>query len=286
MCSFGTSLAFLLCSQLLVCYHSSSKFIWKTMAVRFLMDTWGLSPHMTWRLVFPGATISTSLWGKKIELSDQTCLWQLQRGSIPALEQINVCTLLRLRVGPAWTAFVYKAPAQRNIELGLQGTLSHLSIWLFGQEQRLKADLKLNEWYSICLSFCSHTPSLRVILNGTSLGGVSPKFPQRKALSPGGTLTLGVSHYVNASGEVKAESGNNLLGEIGLFKMWADIWFTEELEEMKCVDGDVVSWDIRQWDYSCPPVSDSSLKCGKYGMFKIMSHLLVRWSSQLFEMLN
>lgn len=262
MGSFGTSLAILLCSQLLVCCHCAS--------------------------------VSTGLWGKKIELSGQTCLWQLQRGVVPALDDVTVCTLLRLRFGTAWTAFVYKAPGQRDIELGLQGTLSHLSIWLFGQEQRLKADLRLREWYSICLSWRSREHRLQVIVNAANHAEVSPSSPQPKRLAPGGTLTLGVSHYVDASGEVKAERGNNLLGEIGLFKMWASAWTAEELEEMKCVDGDVVSWDTKQWEYSCPPVKDSSLKCGKYNVgqnkvknkVKIASQMLVRWSSQLFEMLN
>lgn len=215
-------------------------------------------------LVFPGASVSTSLWGKKIELSGQMCMWQLQRGMVPALDNVTVCTLLRLRFGTAWTAFVYRAPGQRDIELGLQGTRSHLSIWLFGQEHRLKADLKVHEWYSICLSWCSHEHRLRVIVNAASHAEVSPSSPQPKRLAPGGTLTLGASHYVDGSGEVKAELGNNLLGEIGVFKMWASSWTAEELENMRCVDGDVVSWDTKQWDYNCPPVTDSSLKCGKY----------------------
>lgn len=212
---------------------------------------------------FSGASVSTSLWGKKIELSGQTCLWQLRHDVVAALDDVTVCTLLRLRFGAAWTAFVYKAPGQREIELGLQGTLCHLSIWLFGQEQRLKADLKLHQWYSICLSWCSHEHRLQVLINASSHAEVSPNSPQPKRLAPGGTLTLGASHYVDTSGEVKAERGNNLLGEIGLFKMWASAWTAEELEKMNCVDGDVVSWDTKQWEYSCPPVSDSSLKCGK-----------------------
>lgn len=219
---------------------------------------------MTCLLVFPGASVSTSLWGKKIELSGPSSLWQLQSGVVPDLDNVTVCTLLRLRFGTEWTAFIYKAPGQSDIELGLQGTLSHLSIWLFGQEQRLKADLKLHEWNSICLSWCSHEHRFRVIVNAASHADLSPRSPQPKRLAPGGTLTLGAPHYVDPSGEVKAERGNNLLGEIGLFKMWASAWTAEDLEEMKCVDGDVVSWDTKQWQYSRPPVTDSSLKCGKY----------------------
>lgn len=252
---------------------------------------------MTCLLVLLGASDSTSLWGKKIELSGPTCLWQLQRGVIPALENATVCTLLRLRFGAPWTAFVYKAPGQTDIELGLQGTLSHLSIWLFGKEQRVKAHLKLHEWYSICLSWCSREHRLRVVVDAASHAELSPSSFQPRHLAPGGTLTLGVSHYIDASGEVKAERGNNLLGEIGVFKVWASAWTAEELEKMNCVDGDVVSWDTKQWRYSCPAVADSRLKCGKYKAkpvplalrkrkFKLVFHLLAGCSSQSFEMFN
>lgn len=193
-------------------------------------------------------------------------MWQLQPGVVPALEELSVCMLLRLNFATPWTGFVYKAPGQRGIELGLQGSRAHLSVWLFGKEQRLKAELKPHEWYSICLSWCSHEQTLQVMINSTSRARVSLSSFQPKRLAPGGTLTLGASHYVDASGEVKAESGSNLLGEISLFRMWANKRMAQELGEQSCIDGDVVSWDTKQWKYSCLPVTDSSLHCGRYNI--------------------
>ncbi|PWA18670.1 hypothetical protein CCH79_00005668, partial [Gambusia affinis] len=81
-------------------------------------------------------------------------------------------------------------------------------------------------------------------------------------LAQNGTLTLGVSHSVLPNGELKPESGNSLLGEIGLFRMWGKEWSTEEVSSLGCADGDVVSWDLRQWKNDCPPVPDNNLTCG------------------------
>ncbi|KAK5617370.1 hypothetical protein CRENBAI_006982 [Crenichthys baileyi] len=58
------------------------------------------------------------------------------------------------------------------------------------------------------------------------------------------------------------ESGNNLLGEIGLFRMWGKEWSAEELSSLGCAEGDVVRWDLQQWKYGCPPLPDNNLYCG------------------------
>lgn len=199
-------------------------------------------------------------------------MWQLQPGLVPALEELTVCTLVRLSFGTTWTGFVYKPPGRRDIELGLQGTRTHLSIWLFGKERRLSADLKLHDWHSICLSWSGHGQRLRVMVNATSEAEVALIPPGPRRLAPGGSLTLGTSHYLDASGQVKAEAGSELLGEIGSFRMWAGERRPEELEELECADGDVVSWDSKQWKHSCPPVADGSLKCGKYNIQPVAQH--------------
>lgn len=220
---------------------------------------------LTYVFSAPASSVSSSLWGKKIQFRGRPCVWQLQPGSVvPPLKELSVCILLRLNYGTKWTGFVYKAPGQRPIELGLQGTSSSLSVWLFGEEQHLDWELKLSEWYSVCLTWSGRDRRLRVYVNGNiqTEASVNPVLPQQ--LAHNGTLTLGVSHYVDACGEVKAESGNNLLGEIGLFRMWDREWSVDEMKEQSCVDGDVVSWDTKQWKYSCPPQPDNNLYCGKY----------------------
>lgn len=194
-------------------------------------------------------------------------MWQLQPGVVvPDLKELSVCILLRLNFTTEWTGFVYKAPGKRHIELGLKGTGAHLAVWLFGEELRLKTELKSHKWHSVCLTWSGPAQRLQVYINGTSELESSLSPTTRQRLAQGGTLTLGVTHYVDAYGTVKLETGNNLLGEIGLFRMWSRERGAEELRGQSCADGDVLSWDTKQWNYSCSPQPDSNLHCGKYSM--------------------
>lgn len=211
------------------------------------------------------AASDTSLWGKKVNFNGRPCLWQLRPdAAMPALKELTVCILLRRNVVTEWTGFAYKAPGGRNIELGLGGKGPQLIVWLFGRAQRLKWELKQYQWSSVCFTWSGQAQRLRTYINGSLLEetSVNPITPHQ--LTPNGTLTLGASHYVNAHGEVLAENGNNLLGEIGLFRIWSREWSGEELSSHSCADGDVVSWDRQQWLYNCPPKPDNSLHCGKY----------------------
>lgn len=148
--------------------------------------------------------------------------------------------------------------------MGLGGTSSQLTVWLFGERQPLEWELKVNEWYSVCLTWSASARRLRTYINGTSVSEAPVNRILPHQLAGNGTLTLGASHYVNNEGDVLAETGNNLLGEIGLFRIWSREWSAAELRRQSCADGDVVSWDLRQWKYSCPPVPDKSIHCGKY----------------------
>ncbi|KAA8588760.1 hypothetical protein FQN60_010105, partial [Etheostoma spectabile] len=155
------------------------------------------------------ASASTSLWGKKVVLKGRRCLWQLQPETVvPPLKELTVCMLLRRTTITDWTGFDYKAPGSRDIELGLGGTDSQLI-------------------------------RLQIYVDGTSQleASVSPIRPQ---LAPNGTLTLGVSHFININGDVQPENGKELLGEIGLFRMWAREWSAEDLRGQSCADGDVM----------------------------------------------
>ncbi|KAM9849666.1 adhesion G-protein coupled receptor G6 [Aulostomus maculatus] len=180
---------------------------------------------------------------------------------IPALQDLTGCILFRRDFATEWRGFVYKAPGGRPIELGLGGRNATLIVWLFGEEWHLNKKIQLKEWHSVCLTWSGQARRLRIYINGTMQKENFVNDTQPQQLESNGTLTLGVSHFIDANGAVKAENGNNLLGEIGLFRMWAREWSSEELRRQSCADGDVVSWDLRQWNYSCPPVPDSSLNC-------------------------
>ncbi|XP_053179621.1 adhesion G-protein coupled receptor G4 [Scomber japonicus] len=196
-------------------------------------------------------------------------MWQLLPGAVvPALKELSVCVLLRRSHATRWTGFVYKAPRGRNIELGLGGASADLSVWLFGEVFPMKTELKLKEWHSVCLTWSGQAQRLRVYINGSIKleAAVNPILP--KQLAQNGTLTLGISHYVDGNGIVKRENGKDLLGDIGLFRMWSREWSTEELGRQSCADGDVLSWDLQQWKYDCPPKPDISFHCA-WSLYKI-----------------
>lgn len=215
--------------------------------------------------LFQGASASSSLWGKKITIRDHKCVWQLQPGTVvPALEELSVCVLLYITtITVSWTGFVYKAPGKSQIELGLEGTDEHLDVWLFEKSHRLVRKLNPSQWHSVCLTWSGQAQRLRVYINGSVHYDATVDRPQ---LAQGGTLTLGVSHFVN-SGIVQTESGKNLIGQIGRFRVWNREWSAEELSGPSCADGDVLSWDMKQWKHNCrPPEPDHTLHCGKYSM--------------------
>uniref|UniRef100_A0A3Q1ITG5 Pentraxin (PTX) domain-containing protein n=1 Tax=Anabas testudineus TaxID=64144 RepID=A0A3Q1ITG5_ANATE len=224
--------------------------------------------------VTSAASSTTSLWGKKALFNFRPCVWQLQPGAVvPALEELTVCIQLRYTLATQWTGFAYKAPGVIATELGLGGTRTQLTVWMFGGEWHFNRELRENEWHSFCLTWSSQAPKVNVYINGTFQHGFQMNRSLPERLAPNGTLTLGVSHYVDVNGEVHLETGSNLVGEIGLFRMWAREWRAEELREQSCADGDVVSWDLQQWKYGCSPVSDSSLQCGKCNITFLSSSL-------------
>lgn len=171
--------------------------------------------------------------------------------------------LIKRSISTKWTGFVYKAPGERRIELGLEGAGEHLTAWLFGEELKWTKKLEVLKWYSVCLTWSGRSQRLRIYVNGTALTAtrLHPNLPQQ--LSPNGTLTLGVSHYVNVDGDVKPDNSKSLVGEIGVFRMWDREWSAEELKNLSCAEGNVVSWDLQQWEYDCAPVPDNNLHCGK-----------------------
>ncbi|CAL8269840.1 unnamed protein product [Boreogadus saida] len=207
-----------------------------------------------------------SLWGKKAEFQIKPCMWQLDPGlSVPELEELSVCVLLRLTVITEWTAFVYKAPGNPAVELGLEGDDKHLTAVLFGARWPLNESLTSKVWQSVCLTWSAASRHLRLYVNGTRRLDQAVDPPASGRLAPNGTLTLAWPHSVDQNGTVWREDGKTLMGGIGLFRMWAREWRAEEIRLLGCVEGDVVSWDARHWNHrspaSCPPKEDTSLHC-------------------------
>ncbi|XP_017263583.2 adhesion G-protein coupled receptor G4 [Kryptolebias marmoratus] len=217
------------------------------------------------------ASASTSLWGQKLKFIPSGCWWQLQpKVVVPALTELSVCTRLKLTLTADWTAFDYKAPRLQRKELRLEGTRSELTVWLFGLKYQFDKALSLNEWHTICLTWSDQDQKLGLYVDRLVLGEtrLPPWVHRPRQLAQNGTLTLGMSHFVQGNGELKLENGNKLIGEISLFRIWGRKRSAEELNRLDCAEGDVASWDLQQWIGRCPHEPDSSLYCG-WSQYKI-----------------
>ncbi|XP_034037909.1 adhesion G-protein coupled receptor G4 [Thalassophryne amazonica] len=213
-------------------------------------------------LLPPVTSGSTSLWGKKVIFKRYLCLWQLQpQVMIPALEELTVCMQLKRSIESDFTAFEYKAPGGVYTELGIGGNNTHLFARLFGKEWDIAVELHLDQWHLICLTWSNETHRLHLYVNGSSYFSADLNSNPTQQLILNGTLTLGISHYVDKNGQVQQVYGKTLIGEIGLFRIWAREWHAEDLGRHSCADGDVVSWDKRQWKNTCNLKDDKSMEC-------------------------
>lgn len=205
-----------------------------------------------------------SLWGKKVVFMGRHCVWQLDKGCVvPPLEELSVCVHLHREIATSeWTGFVYKAPGERQVELGLAGRGGFLVAWLFGHQWPVPEDLPLKCWHNVCLTWSSHSERLRLYINGSSCLDAHVNATLSRRLTHNGTLTLGVSHNI-VGGVMEFENGKNFLGAISLFRMWGHERTAEELRAHSCIDGNVVRWDNNDWDYQiCLPEDDTNIQCG------------------------
>ncbi|KAL0974130.1 hypothetical protein UPYG_G00216040 [Umbra pygmaea] len=207
--------------------------------------------------------LNPSLWGKKVEFMIRPCVLQLDKDHVvPPLKEVSVCLHLRREIAtPEWTGFVYKAPGEKSVELGLAGQNNQLVARLFGQQWPVAKDLPLGHWQVVCLTWSSYSERLRLYINGSRCLDAHVNASLPRQLVHNGTLTLGASHN-KVDGVLDLEDGKELLGFVSLFRMWSQELTAEELWDNRCVDGNVVSWDARNWDYkTCRLEYDSSLQC-------------------------
>ncbi|KAM6969984.1 adhesion G-protein coupled receptor G4 [Aplochiton taeniatus] len=216
-----------------------------------------------------------SLWGKVANFTGWCSHWRLNPNvSIPALKELTVCLHLQLRnrPGPLWVAFMYHPPGIHWDELGLGGRDGYLLAWLFGMEWRsaAPANLQLKQWHYLCLTWSESTHQPALYVDGRSVAMVSGKAeaPHRDprlpccSLAPGGTLSLGASHHV-ASGVMHVGRDTWMPGQVSLFRLWGRARSSQEVLSLNCTEGDVVRWDLEDWNCleACVAVTDLSLQC-------------------------
>lgn len=192
---------------------------------------------------------------------------------MPSLLELSVCVDIKRSIStPEWTAFVYNKPGGHNIELGLGGTGGNLKAWLFGYKWMVAHELPLESWHTICMTWSNLTRNFQLIINGTVYLNSKVNDSMPSSLAPNGTLTLGVSHRI-VGGVMDFETGKNLLGEMTLFRMWGLVLTPQQLTDLKCISGNIVTWSMNTWEYqSCPPKINHKLKCGETNFTLYLYH--------------
>ncbi|XP_026135220.1 adhesion G-protein coupled receptor G4 [Carassius auratus] len=192
----------------------------------------------------------------------RSCVWQLNKTAIiPPLEELSVCVnLMRTISSSEWTAFDYKGPGQQHMEFGLAGNMGNVIASLFGEEWTVAYDMPIKMWHTVCLTWSSHNRLFQVIIDKAvfefPLNEKSPRY-----LAANGTLSLGVSHNF-VGGSIDFETGKNFVGYMSLFRMWGVQMSSQQLDAHRCVDGNIVTWRVQDWDYQkCPPVLDDNFLC-------------------------
>ncbi|KAM5180760.1 adhesion G-protein coupled receptor G4-like [Mantella aurantiaca] len=176
---------------------------------------------------------------------------------VPDLTQFTLCTYIKLESSDPWTAFTYKLPSSPSnvYEIGLLGDSSSIKIWMFGTSINVLKSLNLLTWYEMCIKWSAQTENMAFFIDGTLEKEHNLK--NYTKLQGGGNVVLGCSQFEELNSTISVE----LVGELYMFRMWR----TDEVRFFqKCIDGNVIKWNIENWIYVPNVVQqDSALPCAK-----------------------
>lgn len=158
-----------------------------------------------------------------------------------------------------WMAFSYITNnallGREDIDLGLAGDHQQLILYKLGKTFSIRHHLASFQWHTICLIWDGVKGRLELFLNKKRILEVTD---QPHNLTPHGTLFLG--HFLkNGSSEVKSMM-HSFPGSLYYFQLWDHILDNEEF--MKCLDGNIVSWEEDVWLVNkIIPTVDRTLRC-------------------------
>ncbi|XP_077346553.1 adhesion G-protein coupled receptor G4 [Lithobates pipiens] len=180
---------------------------------------------------------------------------QLQDTNIPPLIDFTVCLDLNCTNKAAWTVFSYCVEdGEQPAELGL-GFLAKGSFQIFhlGVHYEFELDLKIETWYTICLTRNSITGKLEAYVNGEHVFHIKSSNDPVKG---GGSLVLGCNHSRKA-GNISLIKYTNFIGELYNFQMWN---YSRSPNEMyDCSEGNLLSWTKELWNFNT--TIDEKLRC-------------------------
>ncbi|XP_028697897.2 adhesion G-protein coupled receptor G4 [Macaca mulatta] len=202
-----------------------------------------------------------SLKGKKLDFFGRGDTYVSLIDTIPELSRFTACIDLVFMDDNSryWMAFSYITNnallGREDIDLGLAGDHQQLILYKLGKTFSIRHHLASFQWHTICLIWDGVKGRLELFLNKKRILEVTD---QPHNLTPHGTLFLG--HFLkNGSSEVKSMM-HSFPGSLYYFQLWDHILDNEEF--MKCLDGNVVSWEEDVWLVNkIIPTVDRTLRC-------------------------
>lgn len=181
--------------------------------------------------------------------------------AIPELSRFTACIDLVFRDGKSrdWTAFSYVINnaflGREDIDFGLAGDHQQLILHNLGKTFYIHYHLTPFQWHTICLIRDGVKGSLELLLNKERIL-IMLDHPQN--LTPNGTLVLGY-FLKNGNTQIKSRMPG-FTGSLYYFQLWDRILENEEF--MKCLGGNVVSWEEDVWLVNkILPTVDRRLRC-------------------------
>nr|XP_039320005.1 adhesion G-protein coupled receptor G4 isoform X1 [Saimiri boliviensis boliviensis] len=202
-----------------------------------------------------------SLKGKKLDFLGRSDTYVSLIDTIPELSRFTACIdLVFMDDNPSyWMAFSYITNktllGREDIDFGLAGDHQRLILYKLGKTFYIRHPLASFQWHTICLIWDGVKGKLELFLNKERILVV---MDQPHNLTPHGTLFLGY-FLRNGSSEVKSVMPS-FPGSLYYFQLWDHILENEEF--MKCLDGNVVSWEEDVWLVNkIIPTVDRTLRC-------------------------
>ncbi|XP_019570218.2 adhesion G-protein coupled receptor G4 [Rhinolophus sinicus] len=202
-----------------------------------------------------------SLKGKRLDFYGRADTYVSLTNIIPELSQFTACIDLIFVDDKSsdWMAFSYVTDntflGREDIDLGLAGDHQHLILHNLGKTFYIRYHLTPFQWHTVCLIWDGMKGRLELFLNKERILVMRDQ-PQN--LTPNGTLVLG--HFLkNRDSQFKSVLPR-FIGSLYYFQLWDRILENEEF--MKCLDGNVVSWEEDVWLVNkIIPTFDMRLRC-------------------------
>ncbi|XP_056396116.1 adhesion G-protein coupled receptor G4 isoform X2 [Hyla sarda] len=200
------------------------------------------------------STGTSSFWKKKANVFSKKTVGEVQYTEIPALSELTVCLDVFYENDAQSTAWSYCGQDGVNPELGFGRKENTLEVFHMGTVYAIKATLKQNIWYTVCLKWKRKTMQLKVYVNGTRIYNTTTT--EDRMLKSNGSLVLGATH--TNKGEIVVMDKTIMTGKLYNYQMWNYTRSDEEL--LGCNEGNLISWTKETWNFD-RTLEDVQLRC-------------------------